>query len=126
MRLQKFGKICNHAFSLAAIFHSTADIRADFPVHLNKLCINCFHGAAAGVVDDMDDFIEPSRMMGSFIAHIFASPSIFSIASFSFSFIGDSGSKHISTNFLSSGLFASTGGFASYNLPCGLSQRAKM
>ena len=60
------------------------------------------------------------------VAHIFASPSIFSIASFSFSFIGDSGSKHISTNFLSSGLFASTGGFASYSLPCGSSQRAKI
>ena len=42
----------------------TADIRADFPVHLNKLCIDCFHGAAAGVVDDMDDFIKLSRIMG--------------------------------------------------------------
>ena len=37
MRLQKFGKICNHAFSPAAILHSAADIRADFPVHLNKV-----------------------------------------------------------------------------------------
>ena len=64
MRLQKLREIGNHAFSPAAIFHSTADIRADFPVHLNKLCIDCFHGAAAGIIDDMDDLVKLSRIMG--------------------------------------------------------------
>ena len=58
MRLQKLREICNHAFSPAAILHSTADIRADFSVHLNKLCIDRFHGAAAGIVDDMDNLVK--------------------------------------------------------------------
>ena len=29
--------------------------------------INRFHGAAAGVVDDMDDLVKLSRMMGQFM-----------------------------------------------------------
>ena len=31
---------------------------------ISKLCIDCFHGTAASVVDNMDDFIKLSRIAG--------------------------------------------------------------
>ena len=58
--------------------------------------------------------------------HSFTSRSICSSVSFSLPFIGEFGSKHISTNFSISGVVCVILGLYSYSLPCGLSVRPKM
>ena len=60
------------------------------------------------------------------ITHYCTSPSICRSVCFSLSFIGDLGSKHISTNCFISSLFSMCFGLNSYSLPCGLSVRAKI
>ena len=61
----------------------------------------------------------------NYCRHAFTVPNICIKVCFNCSFMGESGSKHISTNFANSGLSA-TGGFTWYSLPCGSSQRQVM
>ncbi len=58
--------------------------------------------------------------------HSLTSRSICKSVSFSRSFMGEFGSKHISTNFSIAGSLCSILGLYSYSLPCGLSVRPKI